>query len=98
MQFLIQSDFVTQASREDVFDSAWNRRLVEEVKNAFLSSIDDNDGFLNHDDLRFRWVRYIPTEEIVDDFWRTLRMKIIDSLRHRRVFLPRLLSNSSLHR
>jgi hypothetical protein len=76
--FLIQSDFVTQASREDVFyDSEWNKRLLNVVVNAFIGNV---DAFLQHPTLRYRWVRYIPVAYVNDVFWRAIQTGIQDKL------------------
>ncbi|ESZ98908.1 hypothetical protein SBOR_0766 [Sclerotinia borealis F-4128] len=68
-KFLLQSDFIIKDNRENVVDSAWNKRLLEEVVTTFRSAIDGPNGFLEHDTLRYSWVRYIPTDSIADDFW-----------------------------
>lgn len=82
-QFLIQSDFIAQASREDVFDNTWNIRLLNEVSNAFVQSI---DSFLRHPSLKYHWVRFIPTNRIADDFWGRLQTQIIQAVSSRKAF------------
>jgi hypothetical protein len=83
-QFLIQSDFITQASREDVFDSPWNRHLLNKIHQAFMDSVEE---FLRHPTLKYHWVRYIPSEPIADDFWGRLQKGIVDELRLRPLFI-----------
>ncbi|KAF2421213.1 hypothetical protein EJ08DRAFT_738278 [Tothia fuscella] len=82
-KFLIQSDFVCQASREDVFDSPWNSRLLQEASNLFLNTVQE---FLLHATLKYRWIRYIPTDPIADEFWGRLRHTLLTSLHSRSVF------------
>ncbi|KAF2188895.1 hypothetical protein K469DRAFT_748131 [Zopfia rhizophila CBS 207.26] len=82
-KFLIQSDFIAQASREDVFDSAWNNRLLWNITEVFLDNI---DIFLKHDTLRHQWVRYIPIDSIADDFWGRLQRMIVDGVSNRHAF------------
>ncbi|TGO71885.1 hypothetical protein BELL_0517g00020 [Botrytis elliptica] len=79
-QFLIQSDFVTKASREDVVVSAWNKRLLEEVVVAFRNAISGPNGFLEHDTLRYSWIRYIPRDIIADEFWGLLQARLYNEL------------------
>ncbi|ATZ46359.1 hypothetical protein BCIN_01g09700 [Botrytis cinerea B05.10] len=79
-KFLIQSDFITKASREDIVDSAWNRQLLVEVVATFRSAINDSNGFLKHDTLRYSWIRYIPTTTITDEFWGLLQPRLLDEL------------------
>lgn len=67
--FLIQSDFVTQANREDVVHSQRNRAVLEGVANAFVDAM---VMFCQHPSLRYQWMRYLPEDSITDDFWRTL--------------------------
>lgn len=77
-QFAIQSDFITQASREDIFDSQWNqaprRGVAETFRDAALS-------LCQNPELRYTWMRYLPAESIADDFWRQLRAQILVLLR-----------------
>ncbi|KIW01104.1 uncharacterized protein PV09_07391 [Verruconis gallopava] len=82
--FLIQSDFITQASREDVFDRPWNQRLLEEAAALFEATICTFIGLGT--DLSWKWIRYLPTKGIVDDFWKKLEMLLFSRLRNREVF------------
>lgn len=74
MQFLIQSDFVTQASREDVFHSARNKVLLSTVAETFRDAV---LYFCTHPTLQYQWMRYLPLEVISDEFWTELRPKVI---------------------
>ncbi len=85
-KFLIQSDFITQANREDVCDCDWNRRLIKEVTQTFLHTIADSDGFLHHPVMKYSWVRYIPTANIIHDMWGRLQASLTEALHTRKVF------------
>ena len=85
-QFLIQSDFITQANREDATDCEWNQHLLNEVVKTFLRTVDGSGGFLEHPKMKYAWVRYIPTEKIVHDLWGQLRVDLIEALSTRRLF------------
>ncbi|TGO32803.1 hypothetical protein BHYA_0288g00120 [Botrytis hyacinthi] len=85
-QFLIQSDFITKASREDVVVSAWNKRLLEEVVVAFRNAIGGPNGFLEHDTLRYSWIEYIPRDLIEDEFWGLLQARLYSELCVSKVF------------
>ncbi|KAF7894390.1 uncharacterized protein EAF01_009841 [Botrytis porri] len=79
-KFLIQCDFITKASREDIVDSAWNRQLLEEVVATFRSAINDPNGFLEYNALRYSWIRYIPANAITDEFWGLLQPRLFNRL------------------
>ncbi|KFY15288.1 hypothetical protein V492_02105 [Pseudogymnoascus sp. VKM F-4246] len=73
-KFLIQSDFITQASREDIFQSVRNESLLSGVAETFRDAVLQ---FCNHPALQYTWMRYLPSESISDEFWKNLRPKII---------------------
>lgn len=79
IQFLIQSDFITQASREDVFRSTRNKALLHGVALAFRDAV---LKLCEHPVLRYTWMRYLPSESISDDFWKSLRVDIIKMLKN----------------
>ncbi|KAF2137387.1 uncharacterized protein K452DRAFT_110481 [Aplosporella prunicola CBS 121167] len=76
--FLIQSDFITQASREDVFDSPRNRALLDSVAENFQNMV---PYFCEHTTLQYSWMRYLPDDSVSDDFWKELRPKIMTLLK-----------------
>ncbi|KAI0260315.1 hypothetical protein BC834DRAFT_901531 [Gloeopeniophorella convolvens] len=64
--FIIQADFITSASREDILeDRPWNISLRNSVVDAFILAI---ERFLQHPKLRDTWFRYLP-EAIADSFF-----------------------------
>ena len=68
-QFLIQSDFITQANREDVVRSARNRAILKGVAEAFRDAVVQ---FCQNPSLCYQWMRYLPSDSIPDDFWGSL--------------------------
>ncbi|MCJ1398278.1 hypothetical protein MMC11_001475, partial [Xylographa trunciseda] len=76
--FLIQSDFVTQANREDVVYTPRNKAILAGVAQAFRDAVLQ---FCNHPSLRYQWMRYLPSDSISDEFWGSLWPKISDILK-----------------
>lgn len=83
MQFLIQSDFITQANREDVTNSRWNHRLLNEIADLFMRNLQE---FAKEPRLKYTWVRFIPVDQVADEFWQTLRQKLLTRLREAKAF------------
>jgi hypothetical protein len=83
MQFLIQSDFITLASREDIPADPWNHRLLKEVASTFCDNIDD---FLLHPTLKYRWIQYFSTNGVADEFWSGLQKSLFIALQKRAAF------------
>ncbi|ROW15002.1 hypothetical protein VPNG_03421 [Cytospora leucostoma] len=79
-KFLIQADFVTEASRQDIVkDSRRNVGLLEGIADAFTEAVLQ---FCSHETLRFQWMRYLPAREDKnsDRFWSSLVHKIANRL------------------
>ncbi|KAL3476148.1 hypothetical protein BJX99DRAFT_270598 [Aspergillus californicus] len=75
--FLIQADFVTDASRQDVVKtSARNMTLLQAVSQTFVLAVSE---FCKHRTLRYQWMRYLPTHTGIssDGFWQEV-LKGID--------------------
>ncbi|KAF2183099.1 hypothetical protein K469DRAFT_690218 [Zopfia rhizophila CBS 207.26] len=78
LQFLIQSDFITSASRESVVDCAWNDAIRNGVAKAFKKAI---ITFNSQDHpLRYSWLNFLPTQPM-ENFWRSLNTEILGFLR-----------------
>ncbi|RYP49446.1 hypothetical protein DL768_004856 [Monosporascus sp. mg162] len=74
--FLIQSDFVTQANREDVVTTSQrNIRLLDAIADAFATGVRQ---LCQHPTLRYQWMRYLPelSGHSWDPFWKGLVEKI----------------------
>ena len=76
--FLIQSDFVTKADREDVVHSKRNEAVLKGVAEAFVDAM---VTFCRRPPLRYQWMRYLPSESITDDFWKSLWPLVCDKLK-----------------
>jgi hypothetical protein len=75
---LIQSDFITSASRESVIDCAWNDAIVNGVAKVFAKAV---ATFATADHpLRYSWLDYLPTKPM-DGIWKNLYSSIITVLR-----------------
>ena len=76
-KFIIQADFITSASREDVpADKPWNLALRRSVIDAFLLSM---ERFRNDPTIRNVWFRYLP-ESISDSFFCYVEYKLLADL------------------
>ena len=84
-KFLIQSDFVTQANREDVVHTARNEAVLAGVAETFRDAVLQ---FCNHPSLCYQWMRYLPSDSISDDFWGSLRTRICAALLQTRILRP----------
>lgn len=77
--FLIQADFVTDASRQDVVrDSLRNHGLLDGIADAFARSVMQ---FCEHETLRFQWMRYLPDKK--DKNWGTLWLCLVNKIANR---------------
>ena len=77
-KFLIQSDFVTQANREDVVHISRNEEILTGIARAFRDAV---LSFCNHETLRYQWMRFLPSDSIPDKFWGQLWPRLSDTLR-----------------
>jgi hypothetical protein len=88
-QFLIHSDFVTQANRQDIVtSSARNAGLVGEIASAFVKAV---SRFCEHSTLQYQWMRYLPQEKEYpwDPFGKQLVDGIKSILEFKEVLRPR---------
>ncbi|KAI1385608.1 uncharacterized protein F4822DRAFT_413682 [Hypoxylon trugodes] len=94
--FLIHSDFVTQANREDIVASSpRNIRLLDSVADSFIVAMRE---FCQHQTLRYEWMRYLPTLSGYpwDSFWQRLVDKIKDRIQNEEMLYLR--NSSDLRR
>ncbi|KAJ4190314.1 hypothetical protein NW755_005456 [Fusarium falciforme] len=71
--FLIQSDFMTNASREHIVTTAArNIGLRDGICEAFIKAVLE---FCNHETLQYTWMQFLPDKEnkVYSEFWSTLR-------------------------
>ena len=84
-KFLIQSDFVTQANREDVVHTPRNEAILAGVAETFR---DAALQFCNHSSLCYQWMRYLPSDSISDDFWGSLWTRVCAALLKTKILKP----------
>ena len=77
-KFLIQADFIIQANREDVVQSARNQAILGGVAEKFMEFA---LLLCKHPTLKYQWMRYLPDESIPDSFWGTLGVSIQEKLK-----------------
>ncbi|KAI1655267.1 hypothetical protein F4813DRAFT_186285 [Daldinia decipiens] len=78
--FLIHSDFVTQANREDIVTtSSRNIQLLDSLAKAFVVAM---RSLCLHPTLKYQWMRYLPrlSNYPWDPFWLRLVNKIKESI------------------
>ncbi|KAH9955853.1 hypothetical protein BC827DRAFT_1235201 [Russula dissimulans] len=91
-KFIIQADFITSASREDVLaDKPWNKALRASVVDAFLLAL---IRFENDPVLRNLWFRYLP-DSISDSFFCYVKDKLLTELERRAILRS---SDDTYHR
>ena len=83
-QFIIQSDFITQASREDIVHNPWNEALRDHVAHAFKDAV---LRFCQDEQLCTTWMRYLP-DTTTSDFWTPLKSTIASLLQCQRILKP----------
>ncbi|RDK42854.1 hypothetical protein M752DRAFT_275955 [Aspergillus phoenicis ATCC 13157] len=89
--FLIHSDFVTDASRQDIVrSSARNRKLRTEIASAFNAAVLD---MCKHPSLRYTWMRYLPQRD--GHHWDLFWMELLDEIKLRLAWSPILQSRGS---
>ncbi|KAK1512450.1 uncharacterized protein CCOS01_14690 [Colletotrichum costaricense] len=84
--FLIQADFVTEASRQDIVkDSRRNIGLLKGVAEAFAIAVTE---LSEHEALRYTWPSYLPDKKTGswDAFWLSLVDEIGSKLRNAPAF------------
>ncbi|RYP39352.1 hypothetical protein DL767_002263 [Monosporascus sp. MG133] len=87
--FLIHSDFVTQANREDIVTtSSRNLHLLDGLAEAFVIAMRE---LCQHPTLKYRWMRYLPNLSGYpwDPFWWKLVDKIYYRIRGEEILILR---------
>ena len=86
-QFQIQSDFITQASREDIVHSPRNFAIRKGVAETFRDAVLQLCQQPNV--LPFQWIKYLPEATISDSFWANLLPQIISHLQAAPILVSR---------
>jgi hypothetical protein len=82
-QFVIQADFLTSTSREDILsDLKWNITLRDAISDTFLSAV---AKFRLRPSLQFIWFRFLP-KHITSPFFSPVESAIISELSKRPIF------------
>ncbi|GIC90505.1 uncharacterized protein Aud_006939 [Aspergillus udagawae] len=84
--FLIQSDFITQANRQGVHRCDRNYAIRDGISHLFLQAV---TYFCKHTSLRYEWLQYLQGMYIHDSFWADLREMIFDRLKESRILISR---------
>ncbi|KAL4919682.1 hypothetical protein BDW62DRAFT_209621 [Aspergillus aurantiobrunneus] len=84
--FLIQSDFITQANRQGIHMCPRNYAIRKAICNLFVRAI---HYFCSHDVLAYEWLQYLPGPQIHDTFWADLREMISEALSESQVLFCR---------
>ncbi|KAL2827786.1 hypothetical protein BDW59DRAFT_160094 [Aspergillus cavernicola] len=84
--FLIQSDFITQANRQGIHRCPRNYAIREAICDLFVQA---TQYLCNHDVLAYEWLQYLPGSQINDSFWADLPDMIIDALKESKVLFCR---------
>lgn len=80
-KFIIQADFVTDASRQDIVrDSRRNIALLDGIAGAFAGAVLQFCEH-GHDSLRLQWMRYLPDRK--DENWGSLWLSLVDKIADR---------------
>ncbi|UKZ78366.1 hypothetical protein TrVFT333_006103 [Trichoderma virens FT-333] len=87
-KFLINSDFVTQANRQDIVTtSGRNIGIRRGIADAFVKAVLE---FCNHPKLQYTWMRFLPNkDQRFDAFWSQLVTLIDDKLKKTAVLKPK---------
>lgn len=93
-KFIIQADFVTDASRQDIVkDSMRNIALLDGVADAFARAVLQ---FCEHDGLRLQWMRYLPDRN--DKNWGPLWLSLVNKIAGRLSHTPVLFCHKKFDR
>lgn len=83
-QFLIQSDFITQASRQGIHRCPRNYAIRNGICDLFVEAV---RYFCSQPSLQYEWLQYLPGLYITDPFWSEVRETIFDRLKSNRILL-----------
>ncbi|KAE8310815.1 hypothetical protein BDV41DRAFT_566266 [Aspergillus transmontanensis] len=84
LNFLIQSDFITQANRQGIHLCPRNYAIREGIVDLFVQAV---HHFCSHPTLKYEWLQYLPGPHIQDRFWADLRDMVFDALKESKILL-----------
>lgn len=85
LPFIIQADFMLPASRQDVIDNAWNRKLRENIVKLFADCVRHYAKAAGHN-LQYSWLRFLPRGRM-SGFWEGFPNMVFEELKNTRAFL-----------
>ncbi|KAI1859883.1 uncharacterized protein JN550_011802 [Neoarthrinium moseri] len=88
-KFLIHTDFVTQATRQDIVTtSPRNKALVPHIATAFSKAMEQ---LCQDEALQFQWMKYLPQEDDYpwDEYWKELIASMKKSIASVNLMYPR---------
>lgn len=85
-KFLIQSDFITAANRQDILQCRWNDALLQHVSEVFVNAV---IKFCSRPVLQYEWLSFLPGDSIAHEFWEDLHDIIIEQLAKHPILLTR---------
>ncbi|KAH7411292.1 hypothetical protein BKA64DRAFT_378000 [Cadophora sp. MPI-SDFR-AT-0126] len=83
--FVIQSDFILQASRQDILESARNKAILQGVADAFCTMVLQFSR--PESPLRYEWMKYMPSQQNLDAYWAPLPHMITSILEQHKILL-----------
>ncbi|USP74759.1 hypothetical protein yc1106_02033 [Curvularia clavata] len=78
LQFLIHSDFITSASRENVLDCPWNLKLCEGIADTFVSAVSGTFAKSDHP-CKHTWLDWLPKSGM-ERPWGSLYTSVVRAL------------------
>ncbi|KAL4971359.1 hypothetical protein BDW66DRAFT_165385 [Aspergillus desertorum] len=86
LNFLVQSDFVTEDNGEDLAACPWNDHLLDSLPGVFLAALQE---LCSIPELENIWPRFLPDDKIKDSPWSPFYESLLRDLKHIPVFKTR---------
>ncbi|KAL4812116.1 hypothetical protein BDW67DRAFT_193992 [Aspergillus spinulosporus] len=86
LNFLVQSDFVTQDNGEDLAACLWNDHLLNSLPSVFFAALQE---LCSIPELEKCWPRFLPDDKIKDSPWSSFYESVLRDLKHIPVFKTR---------
>ncbi|KAL2817700.1 hypothetical protein BDW59DRAFT_165856 [Aspergillus cavernicola] len=86
LNFLVQSDFVTQDNREVLAVCPWNDHLLSHLHGVFFAALENLSSMPEVTNI---WLRFLPSGDITDPQWSDFYNSVRKHFKHLRVFQTR---------
>lgn len=86
LNFLIQSDFVTQDNGEDLAACPWNDHLLDSLPGVFFAALQE---FCSIPEFEKIWPQFLPDDKIKGSPWSPFYERLLRDLKHIPVFKTR---------